>query len=270
MSRGNRPALSVLVITLNEERMLGTVLEGVRWADEIVVLDSGSTDRTEEIARRFTDRFHVHAYEGEGAQRERSLELSSGEWLLYVDADEVVTPELRASIEAALQDPGVHAGFRMQLHTRFLGQWFGRRGWRKEWKVRLFRRGAGHFTPVPVHSGVVVNGPVGTLQGALLHYPYADIAHFVAKMNGYSTRGAADLRTRGRRVSALSASVRGVARFLRDYLFGGDFLYGGAGFVRSSVTGFYTFLKYAKLWEAARTAGEPRPKSSVPSSSNPE
>jgi hypothetical protein len=257
MSGAPRPRISVLIITLNEERLLERVLESVRWADEIVIVDSGSTDRTEEIARRFTDHFHFRAYIGEGEQRMRSLELSTGEWVFYIDGDEIVTPQLAASIQRAVAAPGSMAGFRVRLHTWLLGRWFGSRGWRREWKVRLFRRGRGHFAAVEVHSGSVVDGPVGTLKGALLHVPYRDLAHLVEKMNGYSTRMAAQLREKGRRSSPPAALARGVSRFLRDYIGGGDFLYGRAGLVRSVLMGYYTFLKYAKLWEAGRSAPPP-------------
>src|SRR5688500_19056648 len=113
------PRISVLLITLNEERLLERVLESVQWADEIVIVDSGSTDRTEEIARRYTDSFHVREYVGEGEQRLRGLALSTGEWILYVDGDEVVTPTLADSIRTAVRNDRGHAGYRMQLHTWF-------------------------------------------------------------------------------------------------------------------------------------------------------
>ena len=251
MSGAERPRLSVLIITLNEERLLEHVLESVRWADEIIIVDSGSTDRTEEIARRFTTHFHFHAYGGHGSQRRRSFELSTGDWILYIDGDEVVTETLAASIQAAIANPGEHSGFRFQLHTWFLGQWFGTKGWRKEWKVRLFRRDRGTFDDRPIHEGASVEGSIGTLSGALLHYPYASVAHYVDKMNRYSSSMASVAREGGSMSSPLVAAFRGLARFLRDFLFGGDFLYGAAGLIRSSVAGYYTFLKYAKVWEDA-------------------
>jgi glycosyltransferase involved in cell wall biosynthesis len=253
------PRLSVLIITLNEEQTLGRALESVSWADEIVVLDSGSTDGTESVARRFGASFHVHPYLGEGDQRRRSLELSSGDWVLYIDADEVVTPPLAAEIRAALLAPRGRVGYRMQIHTRFLGTWFGTRGWRREWKIRLFDRAHGRFRPVAVHSGAIVDGPIGTLKGAIHHFPYRDLAHFVAKMNSYSSRSLVELGPRARRVGPAGALARGVARFLRDYIAGGDFLYGRAGLVRSTVTGYYTFLKYAKVWEAGIHDHQTRP-----------
>lgn len=249
----DRPRLSVLVITLNEERLLDAVLDSVRWADEIVVVDSGSTDRTEEIARRYTDRFYVREFQGEGLQRRRSLDLSTGDWLLYVDGDEVVTPELAASIRAAIAEPRGKVAFRMRLHTRFLNRWYGRGRVGREWKVRLFRRGHGEFRDARVHSGVMVDGPVGTLDGALQHYPYRDLAHFVAKMNDYSSRAARDRRERGKEATAGGALLRGFLRFVRDYSVGGEFRHGAAGLIRASAHGYYTFLTYAKLWESGAT-----------------
>jgi len=257
MTARGHPRISVLIITLNEERLLERVLQSVSWADEIVIVDSGSADGTEEIARRFTDRFFVRPYSGEGEQRRRSLELSSGEWILYVDGDEIVSPELADEIRAAVRDPRGRAGFRVRIHTWLLGRWFGTRGWRKEWKVRLFHRDHGHFSPVEIHSGAVVDGPVGTLRRPLLHVPYRDLAHFVEKMNSYSGRMAAELHGMGRRSTPAAATYRGLARFLRDLVPGGDFLYGGPGLVRAAVSGYYTYLKYAKLWEMEKARTHP-------------
>jgi (heptosyl)LPS beta-1,4-glucosyltransferase len=122
-----RPSLSVIMITLNAERLLERVLDSVSWADEIVVVDSGSTDRTEEIARRYTDRFYVREWPGEGVQRQRALDLATGDWVLSLDADEIATPELRRAIEEAVTRPGENAAFEIEFHTFFAGQWLGRR-----------------------------------------------------------------------------------------------------------------------------------------------
>lgn len=251
--------LSVLLITHDADRLLDEVLRSVSWADEIVIVDGGSTDRTEEIARRYTDRFYFNPYRGHGSQRQKSLELARGDWIFYVDADEIVTPELRRSIERALAEPGDAAGFRVQLHTWFLGHWLGRRGWRKEWKVRLFRRDRGRFDDATIHEGAIVDGPIRSLDGVLLHYPYRDIAHFVEKMNRYSSAMAGEHQVHGHRGSPGKAFLRGCAIFVRDYVFGGDFLNGGAGLVRSAMFGYYTFLKYAKIWEAESVGPPPLP-----------
>lgn len=247
------PRLSVLIITYNEERLLAEVLKSVSWADEIIVVDSGSTDRTAEIARRYTEHFHVHPYEGQGIMRQHSFNYSTGDWILYIDADEVVTPALRTSIQTALRTPEGCNAFQFELRTKFLGVWFGSRGWRKEWKTRLFARDHGSFDARPVHEGATIQGPVGTLEGFLLHYPYRDLAHATEKMNRYSSMGAEVLRARGTRSSVTAATLRAAVRFLRDYVLGGDFLYGVAGMTRSMIMAHYTFLKYAKV--AERSSG---------------
>lgn len=251
---GARPRLSVILITRNADRMLGPVLEAVSWADEIVVVDSGSTDATEEISRRYTPHFHFHEFRGFGAQKQRALDLATGDWVLSIDSDEVVTPELRASIAEAIAAPGDRVGYRLKLATCFAGVWFGSRGWRADRKLRLFRRDRGRFSQHIVHEGIHVDGPVGWLDGLLLHYSYRDIEHFAEKMNGYSSGMARRNAEAGRRAPAALAVLRGLGRFWRDYLFGGDFLYGGAGLVRSALAGYYAFLTYAKLWEHGRGA----------------
>jgi len=217
-----------------------------------VVVDSGSTDRTEEVARRFTDRFFRREWDGYGKQKQNALDRATGEWVLSIDADEVVTPELRASIEQALRDPGEWVGFRMELHTWFLDRWFGGRGWRRQWKMRLFRRGGARFSENRVHEGVVVDGPIGRLSGVLLHYHYRDMAHEVQKVNFYSTLAAQQLRAAGKRSGPAAPVFRGAAHFGKTYLLQGGFLYGRAGFVEAALNGLYGFLKYAKLWDAPR------------------
>jgi glycosyltransferase involved in cell wall biosynthesis len=250
--RSDLPRLSVILITRDAERLLERVLESVAWADEIVLVDSGSTDRTEEIARRFTPHFHVREWRGFGLHKQAALDLATGDWVLSIDSDEVVTPELAASIRRAIAAPGDHIGYRMKLATCFEGVWFGSRGWRADRKLRLFRRDRGRFSQHIVHEGVELKGRTGRLDGLLLHYSYRDIAHYAEKMNFYSDGMATRRFEAGRRTSAPVALLRGVARFLRDYLFGGDFLYGGAGLVRSTLAGYYTFLTYTKLWERSR------------------
>jgi glycosyltransferase involved in cell wall biosynthesis len=248
-SRAGGHRLSVMLITYNSERLLERVLESVRWADEIIVVDSGSQDRTEEITRRFTDQFHPRDWEGFGIQKQRALELCTGEWVLSIDSDEVVSPELRASIEQAIQAPGDHAGFQMKLATCFAGVWFGSRGWRADRKLRLFRREGSRFSTHIVHEGVELTGRIGKLQGLLLHHSYRDIEHLVSKSNHYSSGMAIRKREAGKRSTPAGAMLRGLGRFWRDWLLGGDFLYGGAGLTRSALAGYYTFLTYSKLWE---------------------
>jgi glycosyltransferase involved in cell wall biosynthesis len=249
---GERPGVSVMMITFNSERLLERVLASVAWADEIVIVDGGSSDGTEEIARRFTDRFEIREFRGFGLQKQSALDLCTGDWVLSIDSDEVVSDTLRRSIERAVTDPGDSVAFRMKLATCFAGVWFGARGWRADRKLRLFRRDRGRFSTHIVHEGIETDGPVGWLDGLLLHYSYSDIEHFAAKMNHYSSSMAIRKMESGDRAGATMAVLRGVLRFWRDWLFGGDFLYGGAGLTRSALAGYYTFLTYAKLWERGR------------------
>lgn len=246
-----RPSLSVVVLTLNEEERIGRTLESVRWADEIVVVDSGSTDRTEAIAHRYTDRFYVMPWEGEGRQRQRALELATGDWVLTLDADEVVSPELRRSIERALRDPGSALGFKIEYRTWFLGEWFGGRGWRRDRKLRLFRRDRARYDAVAVHSRVAVDGPPDRLSGPLLHYHYRGLEQQVQKINRYTSWSAQQAYEQGKRCGAFTPIVRLGTYFGKSYLLHGGFLYGRAGLVDAVLEGVYGFLKYAKLWELA-------------------
>lgn len=183
-----RPSISAILITRNEEERLGRALESVRWADEIVIVDGGSTDGTEAVARRYTDRFVVRCdWAGFGRQKQRALDLATSDWVLSIDADEEVTPELRAAIETAVARPGEPVGFQVVRYSYYLQHWFGRSGWRRDWILRLARRDGARFNDSVVHERARVDGPIGRLDGALLHYTHMDIDHQVRKFNRYST-----------------------------------------------------------------------------------
>lgn len=244
------PGLSVILITWNEEARLARTLDSVTWADEVVIVDRGSTDGTEAVARRYTDRFYVREWPGYGEQKQRALELATGDWVLSLDADEVVAPALREGIQGVLAAPGDVVAYDLQRWTWYLGHWFGSRGWHREWQCRLFRRDRARFRPVAIHEGVEVDGPTARLRaGPLLHYSYRDIGHHLEKMRLYTGLAATQRRNRGRRDNPLSAAGHGVAGFLREYIVQGGFLYGGAGLVAAWMGGTYAFLKHARAWE---------------------
>jgi glycosyltransferase involved in cell wall biosynthesis len=252
----SRATLSVIMITLDEEEGVGRVLESVAWADEIVVVDSGSTDRTEEIVRRYTSHFHVEAFEGFGRQKQRALELATGEWVLAIDADEVVSPELRGSIERVLAEgggaPGV-VGYRVRMATWMHGAWLGTRGWYAEWKLRLFRREGARFVDHLVHEHVKLDGAVERLDGPLLHLHDRGLSHELVRIDRYSTLGARDLHARGRGGGWRdSPFLRGGIHFLQRYFLHNGFLYGRAGLMEAALRGILGFLKYAKLQELRR------------------
>lgn len=255
--------ISVILITQNEEENLGRALESVSWADEVVVVDSGSTDRTEEIARAHGARFLHREWVGFGVQKQRALDEATEPWVLSLDADEAVDAGLARAIRRAVADPAGMVGFEVQRVTRFAGAWLGHRGWRRETHLRLFRRDHGRFTPLPLHEGVEVDGPVGRLEGYLLHYSWADIEHQMEKLNRYTTISARERHGRGKRAGALTPFFRGIAWFLKDYVFRGGFLHGRAGLVHAGLFGVYSFVRFAKLWEMDRPE-EPPPAGPAP------
>lgn len=242
--------VSVTIITRNEADRLGRALESVRWADDIVVLDSGSTDGTESVARRYTDRFYVRDdWQGYGIQKQRALELALGDWVLSLDADEAATPELRQALEDVTAVDDDIAAYNVARLNHYLGAWFGTRGWHREWKSRLLRRERVRFRDDVVHENVIINGPVRRLErGALLHWPYRDMQHHLEKINQYTTLSAVQQYERGRRSGPVRALAHGTAGFTKQYLLEGGFLYGRAGLTAAAMGGTHAFLKHAKLW----------------------
>lgn len=254
-----RATISATIITLDAGETLGRTLESLAWADEIVVVDAGSADATPEIARRHGARVLVREWPGFGAQKQRALEAARGEWVVSVDADEVVTGELAASIADAVADPEGRAGFRMARHTRFLGTWLGSRGWWREWKLRLFRADRARFEDAPVHEGVLVDGPVGRLGGPLLHRPWRGVEHRLEKSNRYTTLEAELLYREGRRPGRLGPFAAGARWFVKAYLGRGALLHGVPGLVHAGLEAATAVERHAKLvelWKGRERGGD--------------
>lgn len=247
-----RERLSVGVITLNEEEAIGPCLESVRWADEIIVCDSGSSDKTLAIARQYTDRVYVDEWRGFSGHKNLCLDRATSPWYLSLDADERVSPELRDRIQAVLADPAALDGYAVPRRNFFLGREIRRCGWYPDRSIRLFRRERGRFGARAVHEGVEVQGRVGTLDEPLLHYTYSSLREYLERMNRYSTMAALELRDSGRRFRAWDLLARPPATFARMYVLQGGLLEGWRGLLLSVLYAFYTFAKYAKLWELSR------------------
>lgn len=242
------PTLSVIIITKNEARDIRACLESVAWADEIIVLDSGSSDETVDIAREFTSQVHTSAdWQGFGVQKNRALALASSQWVLSLDADERVTPELRQEIDDVLADPGAHAGFRIPRKSSYCGRFMEHSGWWPDYVTRLFRRGAARFSDDLVHERLMVEGAVETLKQPLLHIAFTDLDEVLDKVNRYSSAGAAMLHGRGRKASLSCAILHGVWSFLRTYLLRGGFLDGREGFMLAVSNAEGTYYRYLKL-----------------------
>ncbi|MEJ2483140.1 MAG: glycosyltransferase family 2 protein [Gemmatimonadota bacterium] len=202
-------------MTRDEEARIERALDSVAWADEVIVLDSGSEDRTCEIARASGAVVRQEPWRGFGAQRARSIELCRGVWVLALDADEAVSPRLAESIRTVVQSDATREhGFEFDRHSYYLGTWFGRRGWKRDRVLRLVRRD--QVVPVTnrIHERLEVPGPVGRLKGPLYHWPYRDLAHHMEKMAAYSELKARQLQESGRRAGRASAVSRSVWRFL--------------------------------------------------------
>ncbi len=245
-------SLSVIVITKNEEAMIRRCLESVAWADEIVVVDSGSTDRTRDICVGLGARFVVADWQGPGTQRNRAIDLATGEWVLALDADEWVSGALRSEIAEAIRAPGTSTVFRLPRLSSYCGRTMRHSGWWPDYVSRLFRRSGARFGGGIVHDHLIAAGPVGTLQQPLLHEAFTDLEEVLQKMNGYSTWGAQSLREGGARAGLLKAIGHGWWTFVRTYFLRAGFLDGREGFMLAVSNAEGTYYKYVKLMLLAR------------------
>jgi glycosyltransferase involved in cell wall biosynthesis len=247
------PRLSVALITLNEERNLAACLRSVSFADEIVVVDNASTDRTREIAREFGARvLEVPDWPGFGPQKNRALEACTGDWILALDADERVEEALRAEIERAL----AHAAFdvyAMPRRSTYCGRYIRHGGWWPDYITRLFRRGSARYSDARVHERLITDRPVGRLRAPLTHYSFRSMDQVVAKMNHYSSEGARMLADRGRAPGLASAIGHGVAAFFRTYVVRLGFLDGRYGFLLAVSNAEGSYYRYVKAMLAAET-----------------
>ena len=247
------PKLSVTVITRDEAANLAAALESVAWADEIVVVDSESTDDTAAIARRFTSRVIVRPWPGYVAQKNHAAAEASHDWILSLDADERVSAELAAEIQGLMQREPEAAGFRVPRVTFHLGRWIRSTDWYPDFHVRLYDRRTARWSEDAVHESIQCPGRVERLRGELQHYPYRDVSEHLAKIDRYTTLIARQWAADGRRTAAWEAIVYPRLAFLRNFILRRGFLDGHTGLVVSMLNSYYVFMKYAKLFEMQQT-----------------
>jgi glycosyltransferase involved in cell wall biosynthesis len=241
--------VTVTVITRNEASNIAAALESVRWADEIVVVDSESSDDTVAIARQFTDRVFIRPFPGYVAQKNFAAQQASHDWILSLDADERVSPELKSEIQRVLAiEPGP-AGYRIPRVTFHFGKWIRSTDWYPDYQLRLYDRRRAEFAGRLVHESVRAQGPVGDLRGELQHYAYRDIAHHLQVMDRYTTLAAQQMYEDGRRATWVDVLITPRLTFFRNYVLRGGFRDGMAGLVISAMNSYYVGLKFAKLWE---------------------
>lgn len=251
MNKSNKMSnISVVIITYNEERNIRDCLESVKWVDEVVILDNYSTDRTIEIASRYTDKIFMRKWDGYGSQKNRAIERTTNNWILALDADERVTPPLADEIENLFQegDPPM-AGYELPYKVYFGNKLIRHGGWYPEYHLRLFRKDRGRFEERAVHEKIRVSGKVGRLNHFVEHYTYRSISDFIQRMDRYSTLSAETYFKEGRRIGWIQASFRAWFAFTQMYILRAGFLDGAAGFQLAILYAFYTFTKYAKLNE---------------------
>ena len=240
--------LTVTVITRDEGRNIEAALQSVAWADEIVVVDSGSTDQTVSIARRMASRVEIRDWPGYGAQKNYAAEVASNDWILSLDADERVSPELAAEIRETLRTDPSHCGYRIPRVTWYLQRWIRSTDWYPDYQLRLYDRRAARWNRRRVHESVEADRTPGVLRHELQHYAYRDISHHLATIDRYTTLAAEQWLSEGRRTNALELFFHPRFAFLRNYVLRGGFRDGAVGLLVSQMNSYYVFLKLAKLW----------------------
>lgn len=250
--------ISLVVITRDAQDDIAECLASTPFAAEALVVDSGSADHTVEIAQRSGARVVSHPWQGFGPQKQYGVEMAANDWVLCLDADERVSPELARSVESMFsgREPPL-AAYAVARRNRFLGRWLAHGEGYPDWTTRLFDRRRARWSDDPVHERVIADGRVGRVEGDLMHASAESIERYVAKQNRYTTLQADMLHARGERSTALAMAAAPVARFLRFYVLRLGFLDGAAGFAHIAIGAFASFLKHAKLRALDQTLRRP-------------
>ncbi len=240
--------LSVIITTRNEEQHIEAVLQSVSFADEIIVVDSFSTDKTPELAKKYTDKVWQHKYKNAADQKNWAIPQASNEWILILDADERVRPELQQEIQNFLSKPSDHAAFWIYRSNYFMGKLIRFSGWQNDAVIRLFRKSQCRYEEKNVHEEIITQGKVGKLKHKLLHYTYKNFEDYYQKMNKYATYGAKDRLQKIKHVGLYHLCIKPGFRFFKHYILKAGFLDGVHGFVISVLSAYSVFLRNLKLW----------------------
>jgi glycosyltransferase involved in cell wall biosynthesis len=244
-----RPPISAIVTTYNEEHNIGDCLRSLEWCDEVMVVDSYSTDRTVDIIRQFPAvGLHQRTYHGSAAQKNWAIEKATHDWILIFDADERCTPELRAEIEFLLTSGAPYDAYTIRRRVYFLGKKIRFSGWQHDEVVRLFRRGKAYYPNRRVHADMITTGPAPRLKHSLEHYMVYDLAEYIQRLTKYGIWGAAQRYREGRRAGILEVVGRPAWRFVRTYVFQLGILDGFHGLVFCAMQAYSTFVKWSVLW----------------------
>jgi glycosyltransferase involved in cell wall biosynthesis len=251
MTSPSRVRLSAAVIAMNEEDKIGACLDSLSFADEIVVVDSGSTDRTVEIARLKGAKVVHHDWEGHIQQKNFAITQTTGEWVLSLDADERVSARLRGEILRVLENPAAD-GYAIPRLVFYMNRWIRRCGWYPERKTRLFRRGLGTWAGENPHDRLDVAGRVGNLDGDIYHLSFDSISDHLRTIDNFTEIAARERVAKGERAGMVSILLRPPATFVKMYFLKLGFLDGAPGFVASGLSAYHVFCKYVKIREMSR------------------
>ncbi len=245
--------VSIYVLTSNNRRTIERCLKSLQWAQELVVVDSFSADGTYELCQQYTDKVYRQEWKGHRDQYQYAASLTTKDWIMFVDADEEIPPELAEEIRMELSGmPMAFDGFFVYRRTHYLGRWIRYGGWYPDGEIRLYRRDKGLWEG-GLHAKVVVKGNVGTLKNQYLHYTYQDISDQIRTIDKYSQIAAADMVQKGKKFSLFRLLFHPPFRFIKEYLFKSGFRDGLPGLIIVVSTTYYVFIKYAKHWELERT-----------------
>ena len=249
-------SVSAFIVCMNEESQIRRCLESVSWCNEIIIVDSGSTDKTLEICREFTDKVLFRSWTGYVDQKKFALEQCKSQWVLNIDADEEVSPELKKEMLLLLSDDKKNRlpinGYQLSRVVYYLNRWWRHGGWYPEFRLRLCRKEATSWGGVDPHEKAVVTGKTIRLKGELYHYTYSDLTDQIARLNKFSSSAAKSIFGQGHRTTIAEILGRPVFRFIKFYIFKQGFRDGIAGLIVALLESYYVFLKYAKVWELQR------------------
>lgn len=243
--------ISVKINVYNEEDNIAEACESASWADEIVIVDSDSTDRTVEIARRYTDKIYNREFRGYKDKHEYSDSLTTCDWIFWLDADERFTPELIASIEELKKrDPEtLPDGFRISRSTKYLGRWMKHSGWYPDYQMRLYKKSASYWDGVSPHETARVNGRIEILKGELKHFTKRNLQEYHEVLGRYTNLAAGYHYKKGRKIRGWQLFFLPITSFIRNYLLKQGFRDGVQGLIVAMGTAYGVFLRYAKIWE---------------------
>ena len=245
-------SISAVIITRNEAANVRRCLDSVKWVDEIVIVDSQSTDNTLEIAAEYGAKIYSPPWRGFGPAKKAGVDKATGDWILSIDADEEVTPELAEEIGNIINSNPAKAGYFIRRKTNFLGRWILHCGWYPDYVLRLFQKKAGNFDEAVVHEKVHIDGEAGHLKHELKHYSFPSLEHYLEKSNLYTSLGAQEAHRKGDRANWFDVVIKPPVSFIRHYVLKQGFRDGLEGFVVSALSAVAVMVKYVKLRELGK------------------